>query len=191
MFFARPQFRSFDQLLTACAPVSLLALLLIGRTVLPAPTAAGGPTTTALLLCSAEATPAPVGSAATLTPIGQTRAQALAELLARRPVSAVFTAPSAACRATAAPLTHTLHLAPQPYDAAAPAAMAARLERQFAGRTVVVITEAAALLPLVDALGAPRPVEQVQPSDTDLLLEVKLPAVGFPMVLTRRYGTTH
>lgn len=191
MFFSRPQFRTFDQLLTACAPLTLMGVLLLGHTVSPTPTAASGPTTTALLLCSAEATPADDGAApATLTAAGQTRAQALAGLLAHRPVSAVFTAPTAVCRATAAPLTHALHLQPQPYNAAEPAAMAARLERQYAGRTVVVVTEASALLPLLDALGAPRPVQQVQTTDTDLLLEVKLSSVGFPMVLTRRYGAT-
>ncbi|OON67226.1 histidine phosphatase family protein [Hymenobacter sp. CRA2] len=177
------------RLLGLLPPLMLMGLLLFAREIRSARRPVLPASTTVLLVCHGEK--APVGTSGTpLAPAGQVRAQALADLLSQRGVAAVFTPPVPSCRATVAPLAQSIHLTPLVYNATQPSAVASRITQQYAGKTVVVVGEPATLLPLVDALGVPRPVSSVAETDHDLLLEVRLPADGFPMVLTRRYGAS-
>ncbi|MBT9392463.1 histidine phosphatase family protein [Hymenobacter sp. NST-14] len=125
-----------------------------------------------------------------LTPAGQQRALALNQALAPEQVAAVFSTATARTRATAAPLAARQNQPVQPYDARQLSALAARLRRDYRGRTVLVVGHSNTILETVDALGAPRPVPVIGDDTYDYLLEVSIPADSTrPATATaRRYG---
>ncbi|SNR79712.1 hypothetical protein SAMN06269173_10727 [Hymenobacter mucosus] len=165
----------------------LVVLLLLNHTAMPR-TRTGGAVTTVLLVCAAEKLTTTGLPDPPLAPAGQARAQALLELLRRRGVAGLLATSATSSRATVAPLAQTLHHTIQEYNPSQLPAVALRIERQFKGKTVVIVTDPTSVFSLLDALGAPRPVLHLTGPEHDLLLEVRLPTDGFPMVLTRRYG---
>lgn len=123
-----------------------------------------------------------------LTAAGEARAQLLAQRLARRHPVALFTTDTRRTRATLAPLAQATGLTPQAYSAKEQAALATRLQQEYAGKTVVVVGHSNTLLPLLTAMGVgPLPAE-IRDEQYDLLFKVVLRA-GQPARLTMsRYG---
>lgn len=125
-----------------------------------------------------------------LTPAGQQRALALRDTLGRQPITAVFSTATTRTRATAAPLAEKRGLTVQPYDSKQLPALAARIRREFAGQSVLVVGHSNTILETAEALGAPRPVPAVQDAEYNYLLEVRIPrdSTQAPTVQARRYG---
>ncbi len=126
-----------------------------------------------------------------LTPAGQQRAEALRDTLRPHAIAAVYTTDTARTRSTAAPLATARGLEPRVYDARQPRGLAALLRAQHRGQTVLVVGHSNTLLPLVEALGAARPVSELTDEDYDYLFEVTLPPEGGASVRVHRYGASH
>jgi phosphohistidine phosphatase SixA len=159
-----------------------LFLLLAGRSALAAPP------TIIYVVRHAEKDPTPGLADPGLTPAGEARAQLLAQRLARRKPVALFTTDTRRTRATLAPLAQVTGLTLEVYDAKEPAALAARLRQQYAGKKVVVVGHSNTLLPLLAALGAAPLPGEIREEEYNYLFKVELRA-GKPTKLTMsRYG---
>jgi broad specificity phosphatase PhoE len=125
-----------------------------------------------------------------LTPQGEQRALALRDSLLNRNVAAIFTTNTTRTQATAAPLAAARNLTPEVYDAKKLSALAARIRKDFAGRTVLVVGHSNTMLETVEALGAERPVPAVGDLQYDYLLEVQVPQQekDRPSAIARRFG---
>jgi len=123
-----------------------------------------------------------------LTPAGEARATTLRQQLARRHPAALFTTDTRRTRATLAPLAQATSLTPLVYSAKDPAALVARIQQEYASKTVVVVGHSNTLLPLLAALGAPAPMQEIKDEEFDYLFKVTL-REGKPASLTvSRYG---
>lgn len=126
-----------------------------------------------------------------LTAQGEQRALALRDTLQNRSVAAIFTTNTTRTRATAAPLAAARNLTPEVYDAQQLPALAARIRKDYKGRTVLVVGHSNTLLETVEALGAERPVPAIGDLQYDYLLEVQLPQKekDRPKAVARRFGS--
>lgn len=164
--------------------LSILCCLLLGL----AATAARPPRTTIYLVRHAEKDLTPGLADPPLTPAGEARAQLLAKQLAHRHPAALFTTDTRRTRTTLVPLAQATGLTPEVYSAKEPAALASRLQQQYAGKTVVVVGHSNTLLPLLTALGvAPLPGE-IREEEYNYLFKVTLRAGQPARLLMSRYG---
>jgi phosphohistidine phosphatase SixA len=164
--------------------LSLLLLSVVGM----ASIAAAPPTTTIYLMRHGEKDLSPSLTDPGLTPAGEARAQELAKNLARHHPAALFTTDTRRTRATLAPLAQATGLTPEVYDAKNQAALAARLSRDFGGKTVVVVGHSNTLLPLLATLGvAPLPGE-IRDEEYNYLFKVKLRQGQPARLVMSRYG---
>ncbi|MDO7887196.1 histidine phosphatase family protein [Hymenobacter cheonanensis] len=162
----------------------ILCCLLLGL----ATAAARPPATTIYLVRHAEKDLTPGLADPPLTPGGEARAQLLARHLAKRHPAALFTTDTRRTRATLAPLAQATGLTPEVYSAREPAALAGRLQQQYAGKTVVVVGHSNTLLPLLAALGvAPLPAE-IRDEEYNYLFKVTLRAGQPARLIMSRYG---
>ena len=163
-------------------------LMLCGLLLAAVGAAAGKPPTTIYLVRHGEKDLTPGLADPPLTAAGEVRAQLLAKRLARRHPAALFTTDTRRTRATLAPLAQATGLTPQAYSTKEQAALATRLQQEYAGKTVVVVGHSNTLLPLLTALSVgPLPAE-IRDEQYDLLFKVVLRA-GQPARLTMsRYG---
>ena len=146
------------------------------------------PPTVVYLVRHAEKTTVPGLSDPPLTPAGAARARQLSHELAPLQPAALFTTDTRRTRATLAPLAQAVQLSPQLYDAQKPAALAARISRDYAGDTVVVVGHSNTLLPLLKALGAQPPVAEIKDNEFDYLFEVSMQPGKPSRVKVSRYG---
>jgi len=150
--------------------------------------ALAGPPVTIYLVRHAEKDLTPGLTDPPLTPAGEVRAQQLGRLLAKRHPAALFTTDTRRTRATLAPLAQATARTLEVYDAKNPAALAARLSREFGGKTVVVVGHSNTLLPLLSALGvAPLPSE-IRDEEYNYLFKVKLRQGQPARLMMSRYG---
>jgi broad specificity phosphatase PhoE len=152
------------------------------------PAGAKPPVTTIYLVRHAEKDLTPGLADPPLTPAGETRAQLLGKRLAHRHPAALFTTDTRRTRATLAPLAQATGLVPLIYNAQDPSALAIRLYKEYAGRTVVVVGHSNTLLPLLTALSVATPMQEIKEEEFDYLFKVEL-RPGQPARLTvSRYG---
>ena len=149
----------------------LLSLLLAA---LAHPAVAGPPVTTIYLVRHAEKDPTPSAADPLLTPAGEARAQALRKKLAGKHPAALFTTDTRRTRATLAPLSVATGLTPLVYDAKKPDALAIRIYKEYAGRTVVVVGHSNTLLPLLEALGVKATMQEIKEEEFNYLFKVEL-----------------
>jgi broad specificity phosphatase PhoE len=147
--------------------------------------------TTVFLVRHAEKDPTPDHPDPALTPAGERRAEALRDTLRPHSISALYTTDTVRTRATLAPLAQERGLEPRVYDAREPQVLAGLLREQHRGQTVVVVGHSNTLLPLLDALGAARPVPELTDADYDYLFEVTLRPEGGASARAHRYGASH
>ncbi len=153
-----------------------------------APVVAAPPATIIYLVRHAEKDLTPGLTDPPLTPAGEARAQALRQQLARRHPAALFTTDTRRTRATLAPLAQATGLMPLVYSAKEPAALAARIKQEYAGRTVVVVGHSNTLLPLLTELGVQAPMTEIKDEEYGYLFKVEL-REGKPAGLkVSRYG---
>ena len=155
------------------------------------PAAAGqvlAPPTVVYLVRHAEKTTVSGLTDPPLTPAGAARARQLSHELAPLQPRALFTTDTRRTRATLAPLAKAVQVSPQVYDAQNPAALAARISREYAGDTVVVVGHSNTLLPLLKALGATPPMTEIKDNEFDYLFEVDMRQGKPSRVKVTRYG---
>ncbi len=107
-----------------------------------------------------------------LTPDGHARAQDLQEHLADVEIHALFSTPYRRTRQTLAPLAENQGLEIQPYEAHDFAALAEKINKEYAGKTVVVAGHSNTVLELAEALGAKRPKEKLADHEYHYLFRV-------------------
>ena len=151
-------------------------------------TAWAGPPTVIYLVRHAEKDLTPGLADPLLTAAGESRATTLSQQLVRQHPAALFTTDTRRSRATLAPLTQATGRTPLVYSAQDPAALVARIQQEYAGKTVVVVGHTNTLLPLLTALGAQAPMQEIKDEEYNYLFKVTLRA-GKPADLTvSRYG---
>jgi broad specificity phosphatase PhoE len=124
----------------------------------------------------------------TLSAVGQVRAEALRQLLVRRYPVALLTTDTKRTRATLAPLAEATKLEPQVYNPNETTALALRIRKEYAGKTVVVVGHSNTLLPLIESLGGTPPVEEIGENEYDYLFTVRIADGTLPTVEVRGYG---
>ena len=124
----------------------------------------------------------------TLSALGQVRAQALRQTLARHRPVALFTTDTKRTRATLAPLAEALKLEPQVYDAKQTTALAVRILKEYKDKPVVVVGHSNTLLPLIESLGGTAPVDAIADNEYDYLFTIRIGGGTLPTVALRAYG---
>ncbi len=152
--------------------LSTLLILLLGA--FAGSAVAGPPVTTIYLVRHGEKDPTPGVADPLLTPAGEARAQALRKKLAGKHPAALFTTDTRRTRATLAPLAQATGLTPLVYSPKDPDALAIRLYKEYAGRTVVVVGHSNTLLPLLAALGVKAPMQEIKDEEFSYLFRVEL-----------------
>lgn len=107
-----------------------------------------------------------------LTRDGFARAEDLQEHLADVEIHALFSTPYRRTRQTLAPLAEDKDLEIQPYEAHDFAALAEKINREYAGQTVVVAGHSNTVLELAEAFGAKRPKEKLADHEYHYLFRV-------------------
>ena len=124
----------------------------------------------------------------TLSALGQTRALALRKTLTGHHPVALFTTETKRTRATLAPLAEALKLEPQTYDPRRGRDLTDRIQKEYAGKSVVIVGHSNNVLSLIDDFGATPPVEEVGENDYEYLFTVRLVEGAMPTVDMRGYG---
>lgn len=123
-----------------------------------------------------------------LSAAGAARALALRQTLLKRGPVALFTTDTKRTRATLGPLAEALKIEPQVYDPRLGRDLADRIEKEYRGKTVVVVGHSNTLLPFIDDFGATRPVEEIADHEYEYLFTVRLMDGATPTVDVRGYG---
>lgn len=148
---------------------------------------AASPSTTVYLVRHAEKAD---GDDPTLSPAGQTRAIALAHVLADAGLAAVFVTDTRRSRDTAAPVAAATGLAATRYDARDARALATTVRADHAGQAVLVVGHSNTLDDLATAFGA-HGLADLDESQYDRLYVVQA-GDGDVRLLRLRYGApTH
>lgn len=171
-----------------CRALVLALVALTGCATTPAPQPRAEVVTTIFLVRHAEKDPTPGLKDPPLTEAGQQRAEALRDVMRPYPLMALYSTDTTRTRATLAPLAAARGLDVWLYEARQPEALVGMLRERHPGQTVLVVGHSNTLLPLIDALGAPRPVPELSDTDYDYLFEVTLHSESAATVRVHRYG---
>jgi broad specificity phosphatase PhoE len=168
-------------------PILLTALLFLFAA-LVARGALAQPATSVILVRHAEKAAEPAEDPP-LSAAGETRAQALLDLVREAGISAVITTPFARTRDTARPVLDALKLSSEIVDArsATHAQDVANAVRKHAGKTVLVVGHSNTVPKIIEALGAKAP-PPICDQDYDDLYIVSIPASGEARLIHARYG---
>jgi len=129
-----------------------------------------------------------------LTAIGERRANALAQVLARAGLDAIYTSNLRRTRQTAAEVARSQGLAPVEIAITAPASstsfvteLRTRLRARHWGERVLVVSHSNTVPMLAEALGVPMgPIDET--TGYDHLFVVTVPRFGEPRLLAARFG---
>jgi phosphohistidine phosphatase SixA len=159
----------------------------------PSPSPSPQGATTVIVVRHAEkATNNPQDPNPPLSPEGQQRARALAELLRTRQVAAVIATQFARTQLTGRPTADAAHVVidtvPATRDVQAhAAAIAERIRTRYAGKTVLVVGHSNTVSKIVAALGGPA-LADLCDSTYGNLFTVVIPASGAPRFTQDHYG---
>ncbi|MEJ8758228.1 histidine phosphatase family protein [Pontibacter sp. H259] len=123
-----------------------------------------------------------------LSPEGQARAKALAELLKGKKVDALYSTNYKRTRNTLQPLAEAYKLTVNTYEPQGLAGLKQQILEKYAGKTVVVAGHSNTILSIVEALGAKKPVAEVPDSKYDHLFKVTIAADGTATLEASTYG---
>ncbi|PRY16536.1 histidine phosphatase superfamily protein (branch 1) [Pontibacter ummariensis] len=126
-----------------------------------------------------------------LTPQGQHRAEALQALLEGQEVDALYATKYQRTKNTLKPLADARQLEIRQYEAHDFKGLKQQLLENHSGETVVVAGHSNTLLPIIEALGAKRPVPDVSDAQYDYLFTVTVTPEGTATVETDHYGTAN
>ncbi|MCX2740018.1 SixA phosphatase family protein [Pontibacter anaerobius] len=125
-----------------------------------------------------------------LTTEGVARAEALRTLLEQQQVDALFATKYIRTKNTLKPLAEDRKLEVQQYEAHDFMGLKERILQNHQGQTVVVSGHSNTLLPIVEALGAERPLPDISEQEYDYLFKVTLAPDGTATVETDHFGNT-
>lgn len=121
-----------------------------------------------------------------LTAAGLQRARALQQYLAGTPIDAFFSTHYKRNQKTLAYLAQGRPI--QFYEGHDFEQLRTRVLEEFKGKTVVIVGHSNTLLPIIEAFGAKKPLEQIGENQYDLLFKLRIPSRGKASVKTLRYG---
>jgi 2,3-bisphosphoglycerate-dependent phosphoglycerate mutase len=125
-----------------------------------------------------------------LSPDGRERAIALAKVLKRENIKAIYVTPTKRSAQTAKPLAAQTRILPRVYtDSIKP--FAKTLLNNFKGTKVLVIGHSNTVMPLLDALGADMPLNALNEEDYDMIFKVTIKDSGKVNLEVSYYGTLH
>lgn len=144
-------------------------------------------TTTIFLLRHAEKEVRdPADQDSDLSAAGLLRAQALRDYLQDTPVAAFFTTPYKRTQRTLSVLAQGRPL--QFYDAHDFTGLRARVLDDFRGKTIVIVAHSNTLLPIIEAFGAKKPLQQIGENDYDNLFKLRVSRRGKASVQALKFG---
>lgn len=123
-----------------------------------------------------------------LTPAGQARAEALRMLLEGQDVDALYATKYIRTLNTLKPLADARRLEVRQYEAHDFNNLKQQLLQNHRGETVVVAGHSNTLLPIVEALGAKRPVPEISDNKYDFLFKVTVAPDGTATVESSQFG---
>ncbi|CAN5756381.1 phosphoglycerate mutase family protein [soil metagenome] len=178
-----------SRLLFLFLPLALvLTFFSCGQNGRPTTQNAPHPTVVYLVRHAEKVTDNPSDEDPDLTPDGYARAEDLKEHLADVEIQALFSTPYRRTRSTLGPLAQEHGIEIQPYEAHDFAALAEKINREYAEQTVVVAGHSNTLLELAEALGAKRPKEKLADHEYDYLFRVVKEGDRLASVEMRHYG---
>lgn len=121
-----------------------------------------------------------------LTPAGYARAQALQHYFKNIPVDVFFSSPYKRTRLTLEPLAAGRDI--RPYEAHGATALRELIQKQYAGKTVVVAAHSNTMLDIIQAFGAKKPVSAIADSKYDYIFKITLRPGKKAKVETATYG---
>jgi broad specificity phosphatase PhoE len=142
-------------------------------------------TTTVIVLRHAERFA--IGEDPGLTPEGETRAQRLAQLLARQRLAAIYVSDTARTQATAAPLAAVARLTPIVRPGRDVEGVLEDIGERFVGRTVVIVGHSNTVPQFVERLTRGELTPAVEDDEFDVIYIVTVTRFGPPSVTTLRY----
>jgi len=158
--------------------LTLLAIVVIGGVVVTFYRSAT--TTVILLVRPVEKQPGSIDDPP-LAPEGEQRAQRLAQMFgdasAKGGLEAIYVSDDRRAQQTAAPLAQRLHRTPQLFSAGDARSAAARVLREHAGDTVLVIGSGATVPQMIHELNGVD-VGAAPPGESDVLYVVSVPSFG-------------
>ena len=123
-----------------------------------------------------------------LTPAGEARAEALRALLEGQEVDALYTTKYIRNKSTLQPLADERQLEMQVYEAHDFEGLKKQLLGQHRGETVVVVGHSNTILPIIEAFGAEKPVNEIADSAYSYLFKLTVAPDGTATVETSRFG---
>lgn len=124
-----------------------------------------------------------------LTPAGIARAEALRTLLASEEVAGLYATKYLRTKNTLKPIAESASLEVKEYNAHDFSGLGNSILEQHKGKTVVVAGHSNTILPLIEALGAKRPVPDISDSQYDYLFKVVIAPDGAAAVDVTNYGS--
>jgi 2,3-bisphosphoglycerate-dependent phosphoglycerate mutase len=148
--------------------------------------------TTIWLVRHAEKEPATVKTAddPNLSIDGQKRAEALAKVLKREKIKAIYVTRYKRTGETARPLAAQAKILPRVYDDSLKT-FAKSVLKNFNGSNVLVIGHSNTLMPLLDAFGAEMPFEALDEDDYDMIFKVTVKDSGERELEISYFGSLH
>lgn len=122
---------------------------------------------------------------------GKERAEALALVLKDVKIDAAFATKYKRTSQTILPSLIKNRIQIQLYEAHDFQGLANVIKSKYNNRTVLVGGHSNTVLEILEALGAKRPVPEIDDEDYDFLFEIKIDRFGKVILHTHRYGTEH
>lgn len=123
-----------------------------------------------------------------LTAEGAARAEALRARLEGQKIDVLFSTKYKRTQNTLKPMAEARNLEVQLYEAHDFIGISSQIKEQHQGKTIVIAGHSNTILPLVEALGAKRPIPDITDSQYDYLFKVTLDPKGEAAVETAKYG---
>ncbi|MGB4776672.1 MAG: phosphoglycerate mutase family protein [Daejeonella sp.] len=122
---------------------------------------------------------------------GKERAQALAKVLKREKLAAVYSTPYKRTQQTVVPCAQRNGIPLKTYGNKEVQNMVETINSQFAHQKVLIAGHSNSVLELIESFGGKRPVEKLNDDDYDFIFKLTLTKDGLVKVKTMRYGKTH
>lgn len=123
-----------------------------------------------------------------LTPAGMARAEALRLLLEGQDVDALYATKYLRTKNTLKPLADTRQLEVRQYEAHDFNNLKQQVLQNHQGETVVIAGHSNTILPIIEAMGAKRPVPDISDNKYDYLFKMTLDPTGTATVETSQFG---
>ncbi|MDF9797481.1 2,3-bisphosphoglycerate-dependent phosphoglycerate mutase [Catalinimonas alkaloidigena] len=122
-----------------------------------------------------------------LTEKGKIRAAQLWENLGVDTIHALFSTDFQRTRATLEPISEAFKLPINIYEARNYQGLAEKIKAKHSGQTVLVSGHSNTILPIIEALGANPPIDQIGDQDYDYIFSVSIDADGSTQVKLGKY----